>query len=88
MTYRHDGLTRGTYHLEPCMSGQMDCKLETPSMERYDGYRNFQEPVERIVSCIGPRGVKLNESDEDAIWAYPGKAVGKLTPAFQLPILY
>ncbi len=46
-------------------------------MNRYDGYRSFEEPVSDIVPCIGPRGLFLNESDEDAVWAYEGKAKGK-----------
>lgn len=47
-------------------------------MLRYDGYKNLLEPVSHIVSCVGPRGVPLNESHEDAIWAYPGKANGEI----------
>lgn len=47
-------------------------------MIRYDGYRSFEEPVSEIVPCIGPRGLPLNESGEDAVWAYEGKAKGEL----------
>ena len=46
-------------------------------MIRYDGYKHFQEPESEINSCIGPRGLSMKESDEDAIWAYPGVAIGK-----------
>ena len=77
---RHDGLTRGTSHLRVCETGEVDCKNKSPHLIRYDGYRSFAEPVEHIVSCIGPRGVPLNESHEDAIWAYPGQANGKTSP--------
>jgi len=55
----------------------MDCKNEIPHLIRYDGYRSLQEPASQIISCIGPRGVPLNESEEDVIWAYPGKADGR-----------
>lgn len=47
-------------------------------MVRYDGYKHLQEPESQIFSCIGPRGIAMNESDEDAIWAYPGTAIGEL----------
>lgn len=47
-------------------------------MLRYDGYKNLLEPVSHLVSCVGPRGVPINESHEDAIWAYPGKANGEI----------
>ena len=39
----------------------------------------MQEPVSDIVHCIGPRGLLMNESDDDAIWAYSGKAQGRYT---------
>ncbi|KAJ9611598.1 hypothetical protein H2200_004782 [Cladophialophora chaetospira] len=76
----HDGLTRGTSHLRACETGEVDCKNKSPHLVRYDGYRSFQEPLDHLVSCIGPRGVPLNESDEDAIWAYPGHANGAVEP--------
>lgn len=75
---RHDGLTRGTSHLRSCATGEIDCKSNAPHLIRYDGYRSLQEPVDQIVPCMGPRGLPLNESQEDAIWAYPGHADGKL----------
>jgi len=53
-----------------CQPGQENCDKKTPHMTRYDGYRSFEEPVSEIVSCIGPRGLPLNESAEDAVWAY------------------
>src|SRR5882757_11404764 len=68
----HDGLTRGISHLRSCETGQVDCKNKNPHFIHYDGYKSFSEPVSQIVSCIGPRRVQLNESQEDAIWAYPG----------------
>ncbi len=77
---RHDGLTRGVSHLRSCETGEIDCKNRNPRLVHYDGYKSFSEPVSQIVSCIGPRGVPLNESDEDAIWAYPGRANGKTNP--------
>ena len=46
-------------------------------MVRYEGYQNLVEQAAHIVPCVGPRGVPINESHEDAIWAYPGKANGK-----------
>lgn len=76
--HRHDGLTRGTSHLKICASGHKDCKNSAPQLVRYDGYKHLQEPQAQIVSCIGPRGIAINESDDDAIWAYPGKAIGML----------
>lgn len=45
-------------------------------MTRYDGYKSFEESVSDIVPCIGPRGLFMNESDEDAVWAYEGIAKG------------
>ncbi|KAG9790945.1 hypothetical protein ABEF93_006908 [Exophiala dermatitidis] len=76
----HDGLTRGTSHLRSCATGEIDCKNNAPQMIRYDGYHSLQEPIEQIVPCIGPRGLPLNESQEDAIWAYPGRADGAVDP--------
>ncbi|KAL6245796.1 hypothetical protein RBB50_006949 [Rhinocladiella similis] len=76
----HDGLTRGTSHLHLCETGEIDCKSKAPHMLRYDGYKNLLEPVSHLVSCVGPRGVPINESHEDAIWAYPGKANGAVEP--------
>jgi hypothetical protein len=76
---RHDGLTRGTIDLTAtCHPGQQSCDKKTPHMTRYDGYRNFEEPVSDIVPCIGPRGLLMNESDEDAVWAYQGAAKGDI----------
>jgi hypothetical protein len=37
----------------------------------------MHEPVSDIIPCIGPRGLLMNESDEDAVWAYSGTARGK-----------
>lgn len=74
---RHDGLTRGTSHLQTCQTGEVDCKNKHPRQIRYDGLRHSQEDPSHILSCLGPRGLPLNESDGDAIWAYPGSAVGK-----------
>lgn len=45
-------------------------------MIRYDGYRNFEEPASVVTPCVGPRDLPLNESDEDAVWAYAGVAKG------------
>ena len=45
---------------------------------RYDGYKHLQEPPSEIVPCVGPRGLLMNESDEDAVWAYPGIAQGTI----------
>jgi hypothetical protein len=47
-----------------------------PQLIRYDGYKHLQDPEKDIISCIGPRGVPLNQSDDDAIWAYNGTARG------------
>lgn len=74
----HDGLTRGISHLRSCETGEIDCKNKNPHLLHYDGYKSFSEPVSQIVSCIGPRGIQLNESHDDAIWAYPGHANGKI----------
>ena len=74
---RHDGLTRGTSHLRECETGEIDCSKTSPHLVRYDGYHSFREPIDHVVSCIGPRGMPLNESQDDAIWAYPGQANGK-----------
>lgn len=73
----HDGLTRGTTHFETCRKGDLECKPKPPQLIRYDGYKHLQEPASEIVPCIGPRGILINESDEDAIWAYPYKATGE-----------
>jgi hypothetical protein len=32
------------------------------------------------VSCVGPRGIPINESNDDAIWAYSGVAQGAVDP--------
>ena len=73
----HAGLTRGTTDLAVCAPGEENCNRKTPQLVRYDGYKHLQEPLDEIIQCIGPRGLPMNESDEDAIWAYPGKARGK-----------
>ena len=62
------------------MDGRADCKQNSPSLVRYDGYKHMQEDPREIVPCIGPRGLLMNESREDAIWAYPGRAQG-LSPS-------
>ena len=74
---RHDGLARGTSHLRTCQTGEVDCRSKHPLQVRYDGLRHSQEDPSHILSCLGPRGLPLNESDGDAIWTYPGRAVGK-----------
>ncbi|KIV83704.1 hypothetical protein PV11_05706 [Exophiala sideris] len=76
----HAGLTRGTSHLRSCETGELDCKNKSPHFIRYDGYKNFIEPVSNIVHCVGPRGLPINESEDDAVWAYPGKASGAVDP--------
>ena len=74
---RHDGLARGSFDLKlDCQLNHERCDKNTPRMTRYDGYRNLEEPVSAIISCVGPRDLPLNESDEDAIWAYKGVAKG------------
>ena len=81
---RHQGLVRGTSHLQVCASGHTDCKDSAPQLVRYDGYKHLQEPESQIISCSGPRGVPINESDEDAIWAYPGVPDGKINAPTRL----
>jgi hypothetical protein len=77
--HRHDGLTRSTSDLTYiCMPGEESCSEKTPKLIRYDGYKNMHEPVSDIVPCLGPRGLLMNESDEDAVWAYSGTAQGNL----------
>lgn len=74
----HDGLTRSTSDLSyTCTPGEESCSDKTPRLIRYDGYKNMHEPVSDIIPCIGPRGLLMNESDEDAVWAYTGTARGK-----------
>ena len=64
-------LTRGTQDLlSICPPDQPNCKQEIPEMVRYTGLKNYKDPVDDIVPCIGPRGLPMNESDDDAIWAY------------------
>ena len=56
-------------------------------MTRYDGYKSFEEPFSEITPCVGPRGLLMNESDEDAVWAYQGIAKGeasRLEPAISI----
>jgi hypothetical protein len=74
---RHDGLTRGTLHLKRCTPEEVNCPHTSPQLFRYNGYKHFQEPTSEIVSCGGPRGLRMNESNDDAVWAYQGKAEGK-----------
>ena len=66
-----------------CQPGDGGCTEQRPQLIKYDGYRSLQEPVSEIVPCIGPRGALMNESDEDAIWAYSGVARGR-KPAVSL----
>ena len=74
---RHDGLVRGTLDLQSsCQPGQVNCDNSAPHMSRYDGYRSFEEPVSDVSPCIGPRGLLVNESHEDAVWAYEALAKG------------
>lgn len=74
---RHDGLTRGTVHLKSCTPEEENCRHTSPQLLRYDGYKHFRESAFDVVPCVGPRGLWMNESDDDAVWAYRGKAVGK-----------
>lgn len=76
---QHDGLTRGTSQFTSCREGEENCSRKPPSLVRYDGYKHLQEDPKDIISCIGPRGIQINESDEDAIWAYPAIANGVYT---------
>ena len=39
----------------------------------------MHEPASDIIPCIGPRGLLMNESDEDAVWAYSGTAQGEFS---------
>lgn len=73
---RHDGLIRGSTDLQVCASGLAECRNSAPQLVRYDGYKALQEPDSQIIPCLSPRGIFLNESNEDAIWAYLGKAEG------------
>ena len=77
---RHDGLTRSTSDLTYiCTPGEESCSEKTPKLGRYDGYKNMHEPASDIIPCIGPRGLLMNESDEDAVWAYSGTAQGEFS---------
>lgn len=67
---------RGTTHFNDCKQDDTNCVPKPPSLVRYDGYKHLQEDPADIIQCLGPRGLPINESDEDAIWAYPGKATG------------
>lgn len=73
---RHDGLTRGTSHFSKCRVDEENCSGKPPQLIRYDGYKHLQEDPREIIQCIGPRGVAINESEEDAVWAYPAIANG------------
>lgn len=75
----HDGLARGLSHFNTCRQDEEQCNPRPPKLVRYDGYKHLQEDPTDIVQCIGPRGVPINESDEDAVWAYPGIAAGMCT---------
>lgn len=75
----HEGLVRGTSQFSTCREGEENCSRKPPQLVRYDGYKHLQEDPSDIVSCIGPRGIAINESDEDAIWAYPSIANGTCT---------
>lgn len=72
----HDGLTRGISHFNTCRQDEENCNAKPPKLVRYDGYKHLQEDPADIVQCIGPRGIPINESDEDAVWAYPAIAAG------------
>lgn len=72
-------MTRGTTHFNTCRQDEENCNSKPPKLVRYDGYKHLQEDPLDIVQCIGPRGIALNESDEDAIWAYPAIASGQFT---------
>lgn len=72
----HQGLVRGTSQFASCREDEPNCQRKPPQLVRYDGYKHLQEDPTDIIQCVGPRGVALNESDEDAIWAYPGIAHG------------
>jgi hypothetical protein len=74
---RHYGLTRGLSDLKACSPEEPNCDDLTPQLVRYSGYKHLQEDEHDIISCIGPRGLPMNESDDDAIWAYNGKAHGE-----------
>lgn len=78
----HDGLTRGTSNFNMCREGEENCNPRPPKLIRYDGYKHLQEDPMDIVQCTGPRGLPLNESDEDAIWAYPAIPQGKPLSTF------
>lgn len=75
----HDGLTRGTSQFNVCREDEQNCQRKPPHLVRYDGYKHLQEDPADIVQCIGPRGIPINESDEDAVWAYPAIADGRCT---------
>ena len=72
----HYGLTRGLSDLKACVPEDPKCVDSTPQLVRYTGYKHLQEDETDIVSCIGPRGIPMNESDDDAVWAYNGIAHG------------
>ena len=64
-------LTRGTQDLlQDCPTEQPNCQKKVPEMVRYTALQNYKDRVEDIVPCTGPRGLPMNESDDDAIWAY------------------
>lgn len=78
----HDGLTRGTTHFSTCRVDDENCNQKPPHLIRYDGYKHLQEDPADIIQCIGPRGLPINESDEDAIWAYPAIPSGEIESTF------
>ena len=63
-------------HFNTCRQDEENCNAKPPKLVRYDGYKHLAEDPADIIQCIGPRGVALNESDEDAVWAYPAIAAG------------
>ncbi|KAK5105078.1 hypothetical protein LTS08_001352 [Lithohypha guttulata] len=77
----HEGLTRGTSNFNTCRADEENCNGRPPKLVRYDGYKHLQEDPVDIVQCIGPRGLPINESDEDAIWAYPAIPAGAVDPS-------
>ena len=75
----HDGLTRGMSHFNTCRQDEENCDGKPPRLIRYDGYKHLQEDPTDIIQCVGPRGLPINESDEDAVWAYPAIPQGELS---------
>ena len=74
-------LTRGTQDLiRSCPPEQVNCPQSVPQMVRYTGLKNYKDRVEDIVPCVGPRGLAMNESDDDALWAYNVLPQGMCSP--------